>query len=610
MENGGLHFGRGNEIPSIPERVSRRELFSICGKLIGHYPVCGWLRVACSYLKRMAEGVHWKDYVGERVESVLSDMLREVAASDPVTGSWKVDRTEKGKVWCDASSLALGVAVEVDNIIVEDAAWLRKKNDYNHINVAELEATLKGVNLAIKWGLTDVELVTDSATVYRWIQMTLTEEKKIKSKGAAEIVVKRRLGVLKTLVEECGLNLNVSLVPSHINKADVLTRVRRRWLIEESDMGNCAAAACIDEEGITPTLKESHEAHHLGVERSLFLARKVIPNVSKEEVKAVVQNCERCQRIDPAPANHVPGELSVGESWKRLAIDVTHYKNRLFLTLVDCGPGRFVIWREMHNETSTVIIKNLHQIFCERGPVDELLMDNATAFRSQSMSEFLSKWGVRPCFRAAYRPSGNGIVERCHRTIKTMAERARISPVEAVYWYNMSPRCGQDESSVPQSSVHTYKWCQPYEMRSPRQGEDQGLVSKIQIGDEVWVKPPRVKCTSEWPKGTITGINSSNNIEVDGVPRHILDLRLVVPTTNEPENEEESYEVENRELSADSESDEFLDSMQDPDSPEVSRTAPGGGIPRALARLQSYNKPGRSEETRLCRRYNRGQSDQ
>lgn len=33
-------------------------------------------------------------------------------------------------IWTDASSLAMGVALEVDGIIVEDAAWLRKKIAY------------------------------------------------------------------------------------------------------------------------------------------------------------------------------------------------------------------------------------------------------------------------------------------------------------------------------------------------------------------------------------------------------------------------------------------------------------------------------------------------
>ena len=35
---------------------SRRELFSICGKLTCYYPVAGWLRLACSTLKRACPG--------------------------------------------------------------------------------------------------------------------------------------------------------------------------------------------------------------------------------------------------------------------------------------------------------------------------------------------------------------------------------------------------------------------------------------------------------------------------------------------------------------------------------------------------------------------------
>ena len=54
----------------------------------------------------------------------------------------------------------------------------------------------------------------------------LSEEKRIKTKGAAEILIKRRIGVLKDLQ----LGLTITLVPSERNKADVLTRVKKSWL--------------------------------------------------------------------------------------------------------------------------------------------------------------------------------------------------------------------------------------------------------------------------------------------------------------------------------------------------------------------------------------------
>ena len=515
---GALEFRRGNELPEVEERMTRRQLFSLCGRLVGHYPVAGWLRVSCSYVKRRAEGVRWDDYIGDRALSMIKEVMQAVKVEDPVRGMWRVIKTDIGRVWCDASDLAMGVVVEIDGTVVEDASWLRKKDDYGHINVAELEAVLRGVNLAVKWGLSNIEIVTDSVTVSRWVNLTITEEKRVKTKGAAEVIVKRRLGVLRDLVDELCLKVTIVSVPSSENKADILTRVRKKWLLMKGEGDACAAVLDV---------RKSHEAHHMVIEKTLYLARKIDPTVQRGRVKAVVSSCERCQRIDPAPVCHVKGELSVENNWERLAMDVTHYRNRGFLSIIDCGPGRFAIWREVKKETSEVVISNLEQIFYERGPPKEILMDNATAFRSAKMREFLASWGVDPCYRAAYRASGNGIIERHHRTIKAKAERGEMDPIQAVYWYNVSPRSGQEEETIPQRAVHPYEWRLLLDYESDDCGNEVESC-EVKIGDEVWVKPPNVRCTSQWTCGKVTGCNSGNNVEVDGMPRHILDIRQVV----------------------------------------------------------------------------------
>ena len=530
-KTGRLVFTRANTIPDVGDVMTRKELFSVCGKLVGHYPRAGWLRVACSYMKRHASGQAWNDYVGDAVRDRMREVVEEVEKSDPVTGIWKAPKSDSGVVWCDASDLAMGVILEIGGTEVEDASWVRKKNDYNHINVAELEAVLKGINLCAKWGLQKVEVVTDSATVYGWINLTLTEEKKVKTKGAAEMLVKRRLGILKSLIQELSLQVTVRLVKSAVNKADELTRIRKRWMIPDQEMG------CVGLD--RKRLKELHAEHHMGVERTWFLAKKLDESVEKEEVKKVLRECQQCQSIDPAPTTHVPGNLEVEKKWSRLAIDVTHYRGLPFLTMVDCGPGRHIIWREMKGESATEICREINSLFYERGPVDEVLMDNAAAFKSDEMNQLLEKWGVVPYFRAAHRASGNGIVERSHRTIKAMAERSGSNPIESVFFYNVAPRKGQKSESVPQRSLFTYEWrlpgqpVEPSRMRSPEEE------TKIQIGDEVWVKPGNARCTSQWKKGEVTGINSSNNIEVDGMPRHVLDIRRVVEESDDASSEEE-----------------------------------------------------------------------
>ena len=48
---------------------------------------------------------------------------------------------------------------------------------------------------------------------------------------------------------------------------------------------------------------------------------------------------------------------------------------------------------------------------------------------------------------------------------------------------------------------------------------------ELKVGDEVWVKPADARCTSRWQEGTVTHVNSENNVEVDGMARHVLDVR-------------------------------------------------------------------------------------
>ena len=44
------------------------------------------------------------------------------------------------------------------------------------------------------------------------------------------------------------------------------------------------------------------------------------------------------------------------------------------------------------------------------------------------------------------------------------------------------------------------------------------------VGDKVWVKPHGARCTSLWNL-TKKKVNSKHNVEVDGVPRHVCDMR-------------------------------------------------------------------------------------
>lgn len=80
---------------------------------------------------------------------ILSHIQNRVQASDSVGGKWQISQRNAYNVWCDANSLALGVALEENGECIEDEVWLRKVDDGVQIILAESDAVIQGMNLAL-----------------------------------------------------------------------------------------------------------------------------------------------------------------------------------------------------------------------------------------------------------------------------------------------------------------------------------------------------------------------------------------------------------------------------------------------------------------------------
>ncbi|KFD50468.1 hypothetical protein M514_08695 [Trichuris suis] len=125
------------------------------------------------YQKR---GQSWTSSWDEPIlDEQAQEHIREIAAllkmHYPAHGRWDVGGTT-ATLWVDASALALDVVLEVNGAIIEDAAWLRS-DDGQHINMAELDTVIEGLNLGLSWQMKDVELMTESLTVHRWLNDSL-----------------------------------------------------------------------------------------------------------------------------------------------------------------------------------------------------------------------------------------------------------------------------------------------------------------------------------------------------------------------------------------------------------------------------------------------------
>ena len=203
---------------------------------MSHMPVCGWLRPAAAWLKRSVNALTqgWDDETHDvALREHIDYVARRVARDDPARGRWCVSG-ECAVVWTDASSIATGVVIEsTDGNVLEDGCWPRcwlRREDTTHINMAELDAMVRGVNLAIAWNMTKIHLKTDSATVHRWVEDALTGRTRLRTKAQGEMLIRRRVDLIRQLKDEMGLDLTAQLVPSAQNHADKLTRVPSDWI--------------------------------------------------------------------------------------------------------------------------------------------------------------------------------------------------------------------------------------------------------------------------------------------------------------------------------------------------------------------------------------------
>ena len=85
-ERGELRWKRNNAFGEVPDTLTRRSVFSFCGKLIGHLPVCGWLRVATAFMERKANSSTStcdEEIYDESPRAMMEDTVRRVKQNVP-----------------------------------------------------------------------------------------------------------------------------------------------------------------------------------------------------------------------------------------------------------------------------------------------------------------------------------------------------------------------------------------------------------------------------------------------------------------------------------------------------------------------------------------------
>ena len=180
-KQGSLQWRHRAVLPEVPHALTRRDVFSLCGILVRHLPVCRWLREVTGIMKCRASIVAkgWDEGTADALLiGRVVELVTRVKKNDPARGDWCMQGKEMN-AWVDASSRANRVLLEKNGVVIKDACWLWPMNDAMHINLAELNTVLKGINLALQWGVKVLHVQTNSLCVYHRVSDTLSGKARV-----------------------------------------------------------------------------------------------------------------------------------------------------------------------------------------------------------------------------------------------------------------------------------------------------------------------------------------------------------------------------------------------------------------------------------------------
>ena len=244
--------------------MTNREVASFIGKIApAHYPCLGSIRPAALRILSMnGRRVHetsWNAPSTPLIIRCCQELSDATQTKDEATGKWRIPDSSDGWVLAtDASSSALGCCViamrewlatrDASTSVVEDHCWL-VKDPSRHINVLELEAVIKSLNLLDGYAKkTDsVLILNDSRVVVGWLNR-LMEDRRVNHGGIHDVLVGRRLLILKELMQHYA-SVRVEWIPTDANPADRLTRYPSHW----KDPVTVPLTICC---AIAPTLRE------------------------------------------------------------------------------------------------------------------------------------------------------------------------------------------------------------------------------------------------------------------------------------------------------------------------------------------------------------------
>lgn len=182
----------------------------------------------------------------------------------------------------------------------------------------------------------------------------------------------------------------------------------------------------------------AHSKYHLSA-RSL----RHLYGLTKEEAQQIVKRCDGCAPFCPPPRDIAvnPRGDKPNALWQ---MDVTHLGHALIHVSIDTYSG-FLFATVQPGEAARHVTAHLLCSFAYCGVPSAIKTENGPAYTSRAFALFCQEFAITHITGIPYNPTGQAIVERANRTLKTLLLKqkggvgGRLTQgqlAQAVYTYN------------------------------------------------------------------------------------------------------------------------------------------------------------------------------
>ena len=166
-----------------------------------------------------------------------------------------------------------------------------------------------------------------------------------------------------------------------------------------------------------------------------------------EDIKSIVNKCDKC--LAHCRSNQKEPYISIDipiVAWKTITKDLFVFQDKTYILIIDLF-SRFPVVRQLHGESTKVVLNALKDVFSDFGIPETIISDNGPCYKSQEFNTFCAKFEVNHITGASYNHQANSIAERMIQTIKQLMVKNQNDSWLALLILKSSPMNGIDRES-------------------------------------------------------------------------------------------------------------------------------------------------------------------